>query len=209
MGRKGVLAIVLSFILLLPVQASGDRVVALTFDDGPSGRFTRRLLEGLEQRQVKATFYLCGYRLEQYGALAEDIYNRGHEIGLHGYSHQSMAQMSADTIREELRRTQALLPEGCLARTMRPPGGRITAQVEQVAAELGLEVALWSVDPQDWATDCAGLIHDRVLADVQPGDIVLLHDMSDSSVDAALELVDDLLEQGYRFVTVSELEEMK
>ena len=73
-------------------KAKEPAYVALTFDDGPSGRFTRRLLEGLEQREVKATFLLCGYRLEDYPQLAKQIFEAGHEIGLHGYSHKNMAK---------------------------------------------------------------------------------------------------------------------
>jgi peptidoglycan/xylan/chitin deacetylase (PgdA/CDA1 family) len=72
-------------LLWVPVRASTEeKLVALTFDDGPSGRFTRRLLEGLAQRDAKATFFLCGYRLEQYPRLAEAIVAEGHEVGVHG-----------------------------------------------------------------------------------------------------------------------------
>ena len=74
--------------LCIPVQAAQpEKLVALTFDDGPSGKFTRNLLDGLKERDVKATFLLCGYRMEQYPELTARIFNEGHEIGLHGYSH--------------------------------------------------------------------------------------------------------------------------
>ena len=82
--------------LVLPVEAaeSSPKYVALTFDDGPSGRFTRALLDGLAERNVKATFFLCGYRIRQYPELAQRIAEEGHEIGCHGFSHDSMAAMS-------------------------------------------------------------------------------------------------------------------
>lgn len=82
-------------LLVLPVRAAeSEKYIALTFDDGPSGRFTRRLLEGLEERDVKATFLLCGYRLKDYPDTAQAIFDAGHEIGLHGYSHSSMGKMT-------------------------------------------------------------------------------------------------------------------
>ena len=193
-------------LLVCPVHgAQRGKYVALTFDDGPSGRYTQRLLEGLNARGVRATFFLCGYRLEDYGELARSIRAAGHEIGLHGYSHDSMAAMSAGKLRKELADTLSLLPEGCLVNLMRPPGGASGSQVSDVARELNLSIVAWSVDPKDWATDDTGLIYARLLAQTGDGDVILLHDMSNSSVDAALALVDELKGQGYQFLTVSQL----
>ena len=111
--------------LVLPVEAaeSSPKYVALTFDDGPSGRFTRALLDGLAERNVKATFFLCGYRIRQYPELAQRIAEEGHEIGCHGVSHDSMETMSRRDIAEEISATLALLPEGTRVRFLRPPGG--------------------------------------------------------------------------------------
>ena len=98
-------------LLWVPVRASTEeKLVALTFDDGPSGRFTRRLLEGLAQRDAKATFFLCGYRLEQYPSLAEAIVAEGHEVGVHGYSHRSMCSLGEKALQKEICDTLALLP---------------------------------------------------------------------------------------------------
>lgn len=204
--RRLICAIAVVFLLIPPVYAEEEaKYVALTFDDGPSGRFTSALLEGLEARDVKATFFLCGYRLETYGKLAGQIRDRGHEIGLHGYSHDSMARMSVDQIANELSDTRALLPEGYHVALMRPPGGAMTKEVRQAANDQGLAIISWSVDPRDWATASAVQIERSVLSQTGDGDIILLHDMSDSSVEAALNLVDQLLSQGYRFLTVSQL----
>ena len=88
-------------LLAFPVRgAQQEKFVALTFDDGPSGRFTRKLLEGLEQRDAKATFFLCGYRIAQYPELTQRIADEGHEIGLHGYSHKNMGKMTAREVTE-------------------------------------------------------------------------------------------------------------
>ena len=179
--------------------------MALTFDDGPSGRFTRRLLAGLEERQVQATFLLCGYRLEIYPELAKQIFEAGHEIGLHGYSHKDMAKLSRKELLREIRDTRALLPDGCDATFLRPPGGSGTKLLEQVAAQEDLALLLWSVDPRDWAVHDASAVEAAVISQVQDGDVILLHDLSDSSVDAALSIIDRLHREGFRFVTVSQL----
>lgn len=194
------------FLLISPVRAENTvKYAALTFDDGPSGRITRALLEGLEERNIPATFFLCGYRLADYGEVAALIRQKGHEVGLHGYSHDSMAEMDARTLRRELEDTLCLLPAGCPVSLMRPPGGAANETVRSVAREMNLSVLFWSVDPKDWATDDASLILSRLRADTGDGDVILLHDMDMSSVEAALALVDELQAQGYKFLTVSQL----
>lgn len=205
-------ALFLALLLLCgSVSGAEGKYVALTFDDGPSGRFTRRLLEGLEQREAQATFFLCGYRLEQYPNLAEQILEDGHEIGLHGYCHDSMANMSCARLARELDDTAALLEAqtGEESVLLRPPGGEACQRLLEAAQARGLSVIQWSVDPKDWATSDKDAVVRRVLEAVEDGDVILLHDMSDSSVDAALEIVDALTARGYRFVTVSRLAELR
>ncbi len=196
------------FLLPLPARAEAP-MVALTFDDGPSGRFTARLLDGLESWDVKATFLLCGYRMEQYPQLTCRIFEEGHEIGLHGFSHKSMEKMPRLEIEAELKRTTALLPEGCTTPWLRPPGGMTGTETSAAAKHLGLSLLHWSVDPKDWATHDAAAVERQVLCQVRDGDIILLHDMSDSSVAAALSIIGQLRDQGFQFVTVSELAKAK
>lgn len=205
------LALLLCLCLLpLPVRAvSETKYVALTFDDGPSGRYTRHLLEGLRERDVKATFLLCGYRIDQYPELTERIFREGHEIGYHGYSHSSMKTMSRRDIARELQDTRALLPEDCEPVFLRPPGGACSDAVREVSKARQLAILSWSVDPRDWATRDAIAVESAVLGKVQDGDVILLHDMTDSSVRAALDIVDQLKEKGFRFVTASELARLR
>ena len=192
-------------LMILPAEAAdGEKLVALTFDDGPSGRFTRRLLEGLAQRDAKATFFLCGYRLEQYPKLARQIVEQGHEVGVHGYSHRSMCAMTPKELAPEIQQTLALLPADAIV-FLRPPGGQCDRKTEKITQTYGLAILHWSVDPQDWATDDTNRIVQRVVSQVQDGDVILLHDLSDSSVNAALRIVDALQKKGYRFVTASQL----
>ena len=194
-------------LMTMPVRGAktDEKYVALTFDDGPSGRFTRRLLDGLAERDAKATFFLCGYRMRQYPDETRRIFEEGHEIGLHGYSHDCMQPMSRRQIAKELSDTRALLPEGCETVWLRPPGGCCSDGVRQVAEVTKLSILDWSVDPRDWSTRDTAAVGRFVIERVQDGDVVLLHDMSDSSVDAALRVIDELQSQGFRFVTVSEL----
>ena len=202
----------LCLILLLPFQASAaeqPKYIALTFDDGPSGLYTRALLAGLAVRQAKATFFLCGYRAEQHPELTEKIWQEGHEIGIHGYSHKNMAPMSRRDIAAEIADTKALLPDRCPVRLLRPPGGCCSDGVHQVAGAMGLAVIGWSVDPRDWAVRDTAVVSRSIVDQVQDGDIILMHDTSESSVNAALNIVDLLTERGYVFVTVSELARLR
>ena len=209
MRRFFALIMTLPFLVLPARAAYGSRYVALTFDDGPSGKYTRALLDGLYDRGAKATFLLCGYRILDYPEEARRIFEEGHEIGYHGYSHDPMKGMSRRGIAQELMDTQALLPEGCSPAFLRPPGGFSSDAVQQVAQARGLAILHWSVDPNDWATRDAAAIERSVLKEVKDGDIILLHDMSDSSVKAALDIVDALLKEDYEFVTVSELARLR
>lgn len=204
--RRFLAAVAAAVCLALPASAAqSPGYVALTFDDGPSGRFTRELLDGLYDRGVKATFLLCGYRIQDYPDLTQRIYDEGHEIGYHGYSHKNMQDMSRKAIAQELIDTQALLPQGCRPVFLRPPGGACSDGIRQVAGARNLAILNWSVDPRDWATQDTAAIERSVLRNVRDGDIVLLHDMTASSVQAALDIVDVLLDQGYEIVTVSQL----
>ena len=206
------ICLILCLTLLLPLRASAaeePKYIALTFDDGPSGEFTQRLLDGLGKRDVKATFFLCGYRLAQYPELADQIWRQGHEIGIHGYSHRGMRPMSRREIAAEIQDTKALLPTKAPVRLLRPPGGCCSDGVNQVAGALGLSIIGWSVDPRDWAIQDTAAVSRTVLDQVKDGDIILMHDMSASSVSAALNAVDTLKRRGFTFVTVSELARLR
>lgn len=208
--RRILMCLLCLSLLILPVQAAdGDKYVALTFDDGPSGRFTTQLLDGLAERKVKATFLLCGYRMAQFPELTQRIFNEGHEIGYHGYTHNNMKEMSRRGIAQEIIDSQNLLPEDCEPAFLRPPGGCCSDGVRQVAEVRLLSILGWSVDPRDWATTDTIAIERAVMKNVQDGDIILLHDMSASSVMAALDIIDSLRQEGFRFVTASQLAKLR
>lgn len=200
------LAAVLALLILLDVGTAvpQKKYVALTFDDGPTGKYTERLLDILAQQEVPATFFLCGYRVEQYPELTARLGREGHEIGLHGHQHAYFSELPEAALQEELAKESCLIAEatGIAPKLVRPPGGKLP-QTE--AALKDYSVILWSVDPLDWATDNADLIARRILKTVRPGDVILMHDASTSSVDAAAEIIRQLKKEGYTFVTVSAL----
>lgn len=210
-GLLAVAALFFAFFSCLPQQAdaSGAPVgyLALTFDDGPSGAATEYLLEGLRQRQVQVTFFLCGYRMEQYPALVSQIAADGHELAIHGSTHAYLHRMAQPDILNELLDTSGLISElsGVSAQLFRPPGGLYSDAVLAAAQEADLAVVLWSVDPHDWRDRSADVVASRVLKQVKSCDIVLLHDLYRSSADAAFRIIDTLTAQGWEFVTVSEL----
>ena len=181
--------------------------VALTFDDGPSGPLTEKLLKGLNQRGARATYYLCGYRMDRYPDLLSQYIQGGHEIGVHSTVHTDLTKLSREEVHEDMYHTAQKIEElsGVRPATMRPPGGAWNETVQQEAGDEGMSVILWSMDPRDWATHNASAVLQTMTRHTGAGDIVLMHDMSESSVSAALSLVDDMQKRGYCFVTVSEL----
>lgn len=185
----------------LPVDT---KYVALTFDDGPRAETTERLLRGLRERGASATFFLVGEQAAALPALVERMHAEGHQVGNHTWSHARLEHMDDEEILSEIQNMEnlltALLGEG--EYWLRPPYGLIEPGIEQL---LTVPMVKWSVDPRDWESRNREKIVQAVLRDVRPNSIVLLHDIYESSVDAALEIVDTLQQEGYSFVTVNEL----
>ncbi len=203
--------LVVSFLMLLGlcigVRAAPAGYVALTFDDGPSGDNTVNLMEMLEERDVCATFFLCGYRMEAFPEMPEKLQNAGHELGLHGYTHTCFDTLTPEELRQELTDAKEKLTEltGQAPTLLRPPCGAWNTDVKRACQEAGISVILWSVDPEDWRCHDSRKIADTVCSEVQNGSIILMHDLYPSSVEAAAQIIDTLKQQGYEFVTVSEL----
>lgn len=180
-------------------------LVAITFDDGPHIANTRRLLDGLAAREIPATFFLVGERLAGNEALVREMDAAGHQIGVHTWDHIMLDEKVTpqEFVRQMTQTRQALehiLGEG--EYWLRPPYGIMTAELQRM--EEG-PLIIWSVDPEDWKDRDKARIVDYVLTRVQDGDIILMHDMFDASVDAALEICDALTQRGFCFVTVEEL----
>lgn len=178
--------------------------VALTFDDGPHPVYTPQLLDGLKERGVHVTFFVVGKSILGNEALLKRMETEGHLIGNHTYSHVKLSELDIARACAEVEKTNALICEvtGKEPEFIRPPFGEWKKAME---CSFEMIPVLWDVDPLDWTTKNTALVVERVLKDTKPGDIILLHDYYQSSVDAALEIVDALTERGYKFVTVDEL----
>ena len=182
----------------------GEKLIALTFDDGPKRSTTTALLDGLSRRGVHATFFLIGENLDGNEDLVLRMEEEGHQVGLHSYHHKMLPGLSAAEFYAEVdalrTRLEALLGHGGLA--LRPPYGMVDGLVCRRA---GAPIIQWSIDPEDWSdTDTARQV-EHILSRAGDGDIILLHDIYPSSVETALRVVDALLAEGFYFVTVDEL----
>ena len=212
---KRLLAVLTAFLLAVScaVHAGAGNTkeskgcIALTFDDGPSGAITEKLLDGLAARNVKATFFLCGYRIEKFPELAQRMAEDGHELGLHSNRHDYMQRMTKEEALDDLSECQSILTEvtGVTARLFRPPGGLYSQELLAASRELGLSVVFWSVDPHDWDKEKSAQVLPYLLSHASAGDIILMHDLSEHSVSAALSFIDTMRARGYEFCTVSEL----
>ena len=175
--------------------------IAITFDDGPGKGTTEKLLDGLKERGVKATFFLVGEKIEDNRELVARMYAEGHLIGNHTFTHVQLSKVDGKQALEEIVKTNTLIEEitGEPVRYIRPPYGSYS---NSLLMQINMTPVLWSVDPEDWNTDNTGQVVKSVVANVKCGDIILLHDIYDSSVAAALEIVDELKAKGFIFVTV-------
>lgn len=180
------------------------RQVALTFDDGPHPIYTAKLLDGLAERGVCATFFVVGKNIPGNEEVIARMAAEGHLIGNHTYDHVKIAGMDNDDACAQVEKTSTLVREitGKDTEFVRPPFGSWDKTLE---CPFQMIPVLWDVDPLDWTTKNTELVVQRVLDDVEAGDIILLHDFYESSVDAALEVADQLVARGYEFVTVDEL----
>lgn len=178
--------------------------VAITFDDGPNPDYTEKLLTGLKERGVKATFFLLGKEIEKYPDIVKKIHEDGHVIGTHSYEHVNLCNLNDTAAKEQVNKTNTAIYEltGKYPEYIRPPFGCWKSNLDY---ETTMIEVLWDVDPLDWKTDNSGVIAQRVISKVQENDIILLHDASESSVNAAFAIIDELQGQGYAFVTVEEI----
>ena len=177
--------------------------IALTFDVGPK-KSTERLLDGLKERGIKATFFVIGRCAEESPELVKRMYEEGHVIGNHTYSHVDITRLSDEEATLEMKKTDEIVYgiTGEHVRYVRPPFG-----VWQRDLEMGTEVlpVMWDIDPLDWTTENVDEIVNKVVTEAKENGIILLHDCYESSVDAALPIADILAAEGYEFVTVEEL----
>ena len=182
-------------------------MVALTFDDGP-GRFTDKLLDCLEENNAKATFFMLGENVERFPDVVKRMHDSGMELGNHSYNHTILTSTTNDGVLQQMQKTNDAIEDACgvPADVMRPPGGSYN---ESVASLVGLPIITWSIDTRDWATRNADNTYKVTLDNVKDGSIVLMHDIHESSVEACLKLIPDLIDKGFRLVTIRQMAEEK
>ena len=188
-------------------QAAEDgevKKIALTFDDGPHPQYTQQLLDGLKERGVHATFFVTGEHAELHPDIILRMYEEGHLIGNHTYSHIQLRKDNRETFKNELIKTNEIIEEitGKEVEYVRPPYGSWDKSFEK---ELNMLPVLWNVDPLDWCSGNVSCIVDKIVSKTKENDIILMHDYYDTSVTAALQAIDRLVEKGYTFVTVEEI----
>lgn len=185
-------------------EGAEPKRIALTFDDGPHPYYTEQLLDGLKERGVRVTFFVTGEHASLHPDIIKRMQEEGHVIGNHTYSHMQLRQDNRETFKKELQQTNQVLKEltGEDVVYVRPPYGSWDKELEK---EVNMIPVLWSVDPLDWCTEDVQTVVRRVKEKVKDNSIILFHDYFDTSVTAALQIVDELLEEGYEFVTVEEM----
>lgn len=183
-----------------------EKLVALTFDDGPHPVYTEEILDVLDQAGIKASFFMMGKEAELYPDVVKKVSDAGHLIGNHTYTHANVCQISADETTEEITKTNDIL-EGLTGKRpqfFRPPFG---CKNETLEKQTGMFWIFWDVDTLDWSLQNAEQVYCKVVKNVGENDIILMHDAYPSTVEAVRELIPALQEMGYTFVTVDRLVE--
>jgi peptidoglycan/xylan/chitin deacetylase (PgdA/CDA1 family) len=197
---------------IVPRVETDDKVIALTFDDGPAPGYTEEVLKILDDEDVKATFFLTGSEMELYPEGRDRIVAAGHEIGNHSYSHQPMDFVSEDFVRNEVEETDRLIHEAGYEGEIlfRPPNGKKLLTLPYYLSKTGRTTVMWDIYPEAYPEIKVDSekITEYVLDNAKPGSIVLLHTMYDvreETREALQPIVRGLKQDGYRFITVSEL----
>ena len=182
--------------------------IALTFDDGPSAALTPKLLDLLAARHLKATFFVVGQNAADHPDILKRAVREGHEIANHSWSHPNLGKMSDEAVRRELQKTDDAIAAAIGKRPtlLRPPYGSITAsQKRWIHQEFGYRIIIWDVDPLDWKRPGPSVVTARILKETKAGSIVLAHDIHPPTIEAMPRTFDQLIEKGFKSVTVTEL----
>lgn len=183
-------------------------MIALTFDDGPSKLYTPRILDVLEEYNSVGTFFVLGSHVKDNKDTLIRMIENGHEIGNHSYNHKDITTMSDEELYKQIKGTDDLIRNatGYIPSIMRPPYG---ANSEEYNKKIFKPIILWSIDTLDWENRNTEIIVNNILDNVKDGDIILMHDLYDSTAEAVEKVVPELINRGYQLVTVSELYEYR
>lgn len=182
-------------------------VIALTFDDGPS-RYTEEILETLRRNEVCATFFVLGNKVEDYQEVLKKSVSYHNELGNHSYNHKWLSRLPINSLKEQIEKTQQVLQKNLSyqPKYLRPTYGSVN---DRIRKNTELKIVLWTVDTKDWKITNVDRIIEKATTNIKDGDIILMHDIFERSSQALEEIIPILKEQGFQFVTISELEEVK
>jgi peptidoglycan/xylan/chitin deacetylase (PgdA/CDA1 family) len=185
------------------------RVIALTFDDGPS-KYTLRVLRTLEKYHVKATFFVIGRQIQRYPKYLKRMKKDGDVIGNHTFNHIMMGKSNGKIIKDEINKTDHWVYKVTKLKTkwIRPPGGSLRQSVVNYYVMRGKNIALWNVDTDDWKKPPVKVIEDRVIAGFKPGQVILLHDGGgnrENTIASLPRIIKEAKKRHYKFVTLDEL----
>ena len=209
------ICILIACLFIIPINSTEpEKLIALTFDDGPHKKYTPEILDILSEYGVKATFFVIGKNCERFPEIFRRELDEGHEVGNHTYSHPDIDKLSYNELMQELLATDETLIEirGYKPRLFRLPGGKKNPQIEKIIIRLNYISVSWNVDTRDWKALPSQEISREILNKIKPGYIVLMHDYvvgKSGTPEALRTVIPALLEQGYKFVTVSELLDYK
>ncbi|WP_342500275.1 polysaccharide deacetylase family protein [Bacillus sp. FSL K6-4563] len=198
-------------IVKLPKQSAfnpNQKAIALTFDDGPNPSTTSKILTALKENKGHATFFVLGSRVQYYPDMLSKIRKGGNEIGNHSYSHPLLTRLPLKQAVKQVEETQQIIEKasGFTPTHFRPPYGGTNGQIN---AAVNMKVTLWDVDPEDWKYRNSQYVASYILTHASSGETVLMHDIYDTSANAAVTIIKELTKQGYQLLTVSELEQWK
>jgi peptidoglycan-N-acetylglucosamine deacetylase len=184
------------------------KVVALTFDDGPHGQLTPKLLDLLKRENVRATFFVLGSLVEANPAIVQRMAAEGHEVANHTWNHPRLPSLSAEKFAHQIRDTTEIIEKntGKKVTLTRPTYGLYNERVKnELLDSYGLDIILWSVDPNDWKRPGANVVARRLVEGAHPGAILLAHDIHPGTIAAMPQTITQLKAKGYEFATVSDL----
>ena len=196
--------------LIIKCGNTNEKLLALTFDDGPDEDFTPQILDILKKYDVKATFYVIGEKVQYNKKIIKREFEEGHEIGNHTFSHPDISNLSSDDIKREIKECEDTLVKltGKRPTLFRPPYGSYSEEkLGEIAKESGYKIILWTtIDAKDWKNPPPSQISDTIINKAKNGDIILLHDYGTENTVKALDtIIPEMIKKGYKFVTVSEL----
>lgn len=182
-------------------------MVALTYDDGPS-KYTAEILDVLKENNSAATFFVLGMQVNKYDEVILRMVEEGNQVGNHSYDHKRLTTLNDEELHNQINVTDDLIYKTALYKpfVMRPPYGSTNEELEK---KLQKPIINWSVDTRDWESRNTEAIVDIVLKNVKDGDIILMHDLYKTSLEASKIIIPELIKRGYQLVTVSELSENK